>query len=123
MRSLGQRRMVGVGGCMLLAAFAAFAAFSVISHWAIAVVAIVALGYGFYMMHNTLQTLSSEMMPEVRGAAASGFAFCLFAGQAAGVFVLGHAIEAFSFESVFAAIGIALVLLGWRIAGRLAIAR
>lgn len=57
-------------------------------------------GVGFYMLHNTLQTNATQMMPARRGAAVALFATCFFLGQSAGVAVLGVAADHFGTRSV-----------------------
>jgi predicted MFS family arabinose efflux permease len=42
-------------------------------------------GFAFFMLHNTLQTLATQMAPQNRGMAVSLFATALFMGQALGV--------------------------------------
>ncbi len=37
------------------------------------------------MLHNTLQTNATQMLPEARGTAVAGFSSALFLGQSAGV--------------------------------------
>ena len=74
--------------------------------------AISALGLGMYMLHATLQTNATQMAPEARGLAVSTFANALFLGQAAGVWLAGLAIDRIGFPPVFAALGLALTLLG-----------
>lgn len=54
-----------------------------------AVLACFALGIGFYMLHNTLQTNATQMAPERRGSAVSLFALCYFLGQTVGVALAG----------------------------------
>jgi predicted MFS family arabinose efflux permease len=76
-------------------------------------------GFGFYMLHNTLQTKATDMWPAARGTAISTFALCLFCGQALGVALLGKAITAFGYDWTFVATGVALLLLGIRFAWRL----
>ena len=76
-------------------------------------------GFGFYMLHNTLQTKATEMWPAARGTAISAFALCLFCGQALGVALFGRAITAFGYNWAFVATGVALLLLGNRFAWRL----
>lgn len=58
---------------------------------AVVVAACFALGMGFYMLHNTLQTNATQMAPEQRGAAVSLFALCYFGGQTVGVALAGAA--------------------------------
>ena len=55
------------------------------------VLACFAMGMGFYMLHNTLQTNATQMAPERRGAAVSLFALCYFVGQTVGVALAGAA--------------------------------
>ena len=76
-------------------------------------------GFGFYMLHNTLQTKATEMWPAARGTAISAFALSLFCGQALGVALFGRAITAFGYNWAFVATGVALLLLGNRFAWRL----
>ena len=105
---LGQTGLVLGGGGVLCACFVALA---VTPTWIVAVPAIVLLGFGFYMLHNTLQTRATEMAPEARGAGVSFFAFCLFLGQAAGVAVFGWGVARFGYGPMFAIAGIALLAL------------
>lgn len=76
-------------------------------------------GFGFYMLHNTLQTKATEMYPRARGTAISAFALSLFCGQAVGVAVFGRAIAAFGYAPSFVFSGFALLLLAWFFAKRL----
>jgi MFS transporter, YNFM family, putative membrane transport protein len=60
-----------------------------------------AAGVGFYMLHNTLQTLGSQVSPESRGSAMSLFAFSLFAGQTLGIAAAAWAVARFGYLPVF----------------------
>ncbi|MGE0875798.1 MAG: MFS transporter [Burkholderiales bacterium] len=51
---------------------------------ALVIAMLVVAGLGLYGMHGTLQVHATQMAPEARGAAVSGFAFFLFAGQSIG---------------------------------------
>jgi predicted MFS family arabinose efflux permease len=66
-------------------------------------------GMGFFMLHNTLQTQATQMAPEARGTAIAAFAFCLFAGQSAGVALGGTLAAAIGYTPVLK--GAALLLL------------
>jgi predicted MFS family arabinose efflux permease len=77
-------------------------------------------GFGFYLLHNTLQTKATEMYPRARGTAISAFALCLFCGQALGVALFGRAITAFGYAPSFVFTGIALLFLAVFFAIRLA---
>lgn len=81
-RALGQTWLAWSGGLLLCGAFAllAFA-----PAWGWGTIACIVAGLGFYQMHNTLQTLATQMTPTARGTAVSLFASCFFLGQATGV--------------------------------------
>ena len=81
--------------------------------WWLAPIAVGLFGFGFYALHNTLQTNATQMAPEARGSAVSSFAFCLFLGQAAGVSVLGLGVEWAGYRGAIAATGVGLAVLGF----------
>ena len=76
-------------------------------------------GFGFYLLHNTLQTKATEMYPRARGTAISAFALCLFCGQAIGVAVFGRAIAWLGYTTSFVITGVALLALAIRFARQL----
>jgi MFS transporter, YNFM family, putative membrane transport protein len=79
---LGQVGLTIVGSLLLGASYVAFA----FAHaWWTAPFAVVAIGLGFYMFHNTLQTKATEMTPHARGTAVGIFTAALYFGQTAGV--------------------------------------
>jgi YNFM family putative membrane transporter len=43
------------------------------------------VGVGFYMLHNTLQTEATQMVPQARGTGVTLFASMYFLGQTLGV--------------------------------------
>ena len=57
--------------------------------WGWALAGCLLLGFGYYMLHNTLQVNATQMAPDRRGAAVSAFASCFFLGQSAGVWLGG----------------------------------
>ena len=61
----------------------------------VAAPAIFVSGIGFYMLHNTLQTNATQMMPTRRGAAVALFATSFFVGQSVGVAALGIVVDRF----------------------------
>ena len=108
-KTLGERGMVIAGSltmscCYLALAFA--------PNWQICVPILMICGFGFYLMHNTLQTLATELAPHARGTAVSLFAFSLIIGQGAGVAFLGSVIDRHSYTEAFVMVSIALVCLG-----------
>jgi MFS transporter, YNFM family, putative membrane transport protein len=104
---LGERGLALAGGLTLAIAFGLAAAAP--APWSVAPL-IAAIGAGFYMLHNTLQTNATQMAPEARGLAISLFAFCYFLGQAAGVASCGWAVDAFGYAPVFVAAGAMLLV-------------
>lgn len=115
-KRLGVRRMVMLGGWLLLAGFLGLTLAGV---WPATVALVLLLGFGFYLMHNTLQTLATEMAPKARGAAISVFAFALFFGQALGVAADGQLVEHFGYRPMLVFTGAALLLLASRLSKRL----
>ncbi len=77
------------------------------------------LGLGFYMLHNTLQTHATQMAPEARGLAVSGFAMALFIGQAVGVWIGGKVVDHISFTVLFLISGPAVLALALVFSARL----
>jgi predicted MFS family arabinose efflux permease len=77
MRWGGVMAALGLCGLMLQAAWPLWAsAFSLI-------------GFGFFMLHNSLQTKATELAPTARGSAIALHAFFFFLGQAIGPVIFG----------------------------------
>lgn len=114
--ALGERRMAFSGGLLMGACFLAW---WLSPPWFFAAPIALALGFGTYLFHNTLQTHATQMAPETRGTAVALFAFCLFAGQAAGVTVSGWTIDHLGYAPMLLAAGLALPLAGWGFAAAL----
>lgn len=74
--------------------------------------AIAVMGVGFYMLHNTLQTMATRMAPDARGSAVAIFATCYFLAQAVGVWLAGQAVDRYGPWVVFLTAGIILLALG-----------
>jgi predicted MFS family arabinose efflux permease len=70
--------------------------------WQPAILFVAALGFGYYMLHNTLQTNATQMMPEARGTAVAGFSSALFLGQSAGVAIAAPVVDRAGAGVVFA---------------------
>ena len=79
---LGQTGLILIGGLIIGAAYVALALQAV---WWVAPFAVTAIGLGFYMFHNTLQTKATQMTPAARGTAVALFSSSLYFGQTAGV--------------------------------------
>ena len=105
----GQVGLAALGGSLLAAAFVTLA-FE--PHAWLAPFAITAIGLGFYMLHNTLQTNATQMAPEARGTAVSVFSASLYLGQTAGVALAGVAFDHFTAVPVFLTAAAGLLILG-----------
>jgi predicted MFS family arabinose efflux permease len=108
--ALGERRMVLCGGLLMGACFAAWC---LTPPWPLSGPIALLLGFGTYLLHNTLQTHATQMAPASRGTAVSLFSFCLFGGQAIGVSASGWTVDHLGYGAMLAAAALALPLAGW----------
>jgi len=109
-RRLGEVALVRTGSLLMAAALATLAIAPI---WGWAVPACMALGLGFQMMHNTLQTHATQMAPERRGAAVAAFACSLFLGNALGVALAGALVGTVGTAWVMAAGALGLPGVAW----------
>ena len=100
--------MAKLGGVCLAIAFAAVA---FAPSWTWALPACFVAGFGFYALHNTLQTHATQMAPAARGTAVSLFACVLFLGQSLGVLLAAWVVDHSSSAIVFALSALGLLLL------------
>lgn len=108
MRRLGESGLARLGGALLVVGFVSFAYVPVLA-WTPA--ACLIAGFGFYCLHNTLQTNATQMAPAARGAAMSLFACFLFIGQSLGVSGAAWVADNLSDQLIFACSGAGLLLL------------
>jgi predicted MFS family arabinose efflux permease len=106
-RLLGERGMVLVGGIGVALALLAVAWSP---SWPAIALSMLLGGFAFFMLHNTLQTLATQMAPESRGMAVSLFATALFMGQALGVLLASSLMDPLGSSVVIS--GGALVMAG-----------
>jgi predicted MFS family arabinose efflux permease len=64
------------------------------------------------MIHNTLQTHATQMVPDARGLAVATFASCLFLGQAVGVAAAAPVFDNTGAVPIFLVAGVLLFLFG-----------
>jgi predicted MFS family arabinose efflux permease len=105
---LGQAGLAIIGGFVLAAAYLELAMTPV---WWLAPIATTAIGLGFYMLHNTLQTNATQMTPQARGTAVGLFSSALYVGQTAGVAVGALVVDRVGAEPLFLATAVALPVL------------
>jgi len=109
LRRLGERGLVLAGGLVLCAAFVAYWQGPA---WGWGLAASLLAGLGYYLLHATLQTHATQMVPSARGTAVAWFASCLFLGQAVGVTLAGLVVDAAGATMLFAVSALLLPLLG-----------
>jgi len=109
LKRLGERGLAVSGGVVLGVAFLAYLAGPA---WFWALGASVLAGFGYYLLHATLQTNATQMVPGARGTAVAWFASCVFMGQAAGVALAGMVVDLASPLVLFGTSAALLPLLG-----------
>lgn len=107
-RRFGEPGLLLFGGAINCVCYLAIAFSGV---WALFVPLNIVLGFGFGLLHGTLQTKATELAPTARGAAVSLFAFSLFLGQGLGAALLGALIDNAGYTAALALVGIATGLL------------
>jgi predicted MFS family arabinose efflux permease len=90
----------------------AYLALALAPAWWIAPLAVMAIGLGFYMLHNTLQTNATQMSPQARGTAVAIFSSALYLGQSLGVAAGSLLIDRAGAPAIFIVAALALPLLG-----------
>jgi predicted MFS family arabinose efflux permease len=96
--AFGERGLVIGGGIAVMLGFLTLAGAPL---WQTAPLAVAMLGFGYYMVHNTLQTHATQMLPEARGTAVAGFSSALFLGQSIGVALAAPVVDRFGAVPVF----------------------
>jgi predicted MFS family arabinose efflux permease len=89
-KRLGEQGMAlvgggSMGGALLLVGLSPW--------WQLSPLAMLIGGFGFFMLHNTLQAHATQLAPQARGLGVSLFATSLFLGQSIGVMLAGQSIE------------------------------
>lgn len=115
-----QRTLV-IGGGALLAAAYVILTFS--PTWALAPLATAAVGLGYYMLHNTLQTNATQMAPDARGTGLAIFSAALYLGQSIGAAVSAPIVDRAGASPVFLAAAVVLPLFALWFASKLGPAR
>jgi len=110
LRRFGQPGLVTWGAALCAGTYVVIVAAPV---WPVTVLGTCALGFTFYMLHNTVQIKATEMAPQARGAAVAIYASFWALGQALGVAAmgvvigfLGYTAAILAFAAGFAALGL-----------------
>lgn len=106
---LGERGQALAGACAIGAAAALLAASR---SWSWAVPACLLAGFGFFMLHSTLQLHATQMAPTRRATGISLFVISLFGGQALGVALAAWIVDHGSVRAVFLLTAVTVPLLG-----------
>ena len=114
LRRIGESGLARLGGALLCLGLVSFAYVPALA-WT--PVACALSGFGFYCLHNTLQTNATQMAPAARGAAMALFACVLFLGQSVGVLAASWVADHLQDTLIFAASGGGLLILSL-VAGR-----
>src|SRR5690606_11402716 len=77
-----------------------------------AIAACLLTGFGFYMMHNTVQTRGTQIAPATRGIGLACMALALFSGQSSGVAGAAAVIERVGYGTTIAGLGVLSAVLG-----------
>ena len=105
---LGQIGLVIAGG-----GFVSLGFFTLVLQpvWWLAPAAMVSVGLGFYMVHNTLQTNATQMVPQARGTSLAIFSSSLYMGLTAGVALAAPVVDRFTAVPVFLIAAVAFPVL------------
>jgi YNFM family putative membrane transporter len=114
---LGQVRFATGGGVLLALGFLTLA---LTPYWQTTPLSVVVVGFGFYMLHNTLQTNITEAAPEARGTAVAMFSAAIYFGQMLFVSIAAWVFDRYGGEPVFIAAGLLLAAVGLAVARVLA---
>jgi len=83
----------------------------VVNTWWAAIAAVLFGGIGYYMMHGTLMTRTSQLVPALRGTSIALFSAFMFGGVALGVAVGGVVIDHVGYALQFGLCGLGLLAL------------
>ncbi|MDI9329974.1 MAG: MFS transporter [Alphaproteobacteria bacterium] len=108
-RRLGEPGMVHIGTLLFGLPFV-FIAF--VPDWRWAMLASGLSGFGFFMFHNTLQVMATQMHPPQRATCMTLFAGTLFTGQSLGVLLAAHWVDRWGSTWVIASGALIVVLMG-----------
>lgn len=109
-RRLGIKGVIGMGA---VAVGLFFIAAALVPSLGMAAAAFAVSGFGFYMIHNMLQLLATELAPEARGSGVALFASSFFIGQAVGAVAMAAVAEHVGAEAVFLIAGASMLALAW----------
>jgi YNFM family putative membrane transporter len=110
-RNLRPRAMTQLGGAIVGLGVALFGV--ALIPWYVAPAFFFLIGFGFFLLHNNLQTQATELSQTHRGSAVALFAASFFIGQAGGPLLYGIAIPLLGTTWALAMFALALLGLGF----------
>ena len=81
--------------------------------WRLQLLGLVIMGWGFYMIHGSLQVFASELSAEARATALSLHAFFFFMGQTVGPIAYGFGIQHAGKAATLLTAGAVMIVLGF----------
>lgn len=109
-RLLGLGKMAGIGAVLVGLSFFG-AAFGL--NLPLVVAFFTVSGFGFYMIHNMLQILATELSPTARGSGVALYATSFFTGQALGAVAMAALAGWVGPQVVFLVAGVGMILLAF----------
>jgi predicted MFS family arabinose efflux permease len=105
----GERQLMYAGGTFAALGLVAFA---FAAWWPLALLATVLMGFGFYMLHSTIQVHVTELTQTARSAATALHSAFFFGGQAIGPVVYGFALPRLGVVASLSAAAAVMLLVG-----------
>jgi predicted MFS family arabinose efflux permease len=109
LRFLQRRHMMGLGG---LVGGLGLACMSLGMNWPIEMLFMAITGFGFFLLHNPVQTEVSELAPAARSSAYSLHAFSFYVGQAMGPVLYGMGMHTIGLSWSFVVASVCLLCTG-----------
>jgi MFS transporter, YNFM family, putative membrane transport protein len=113
---LGERGLTTLGGALIGLGYVGLVVFigdqADALTWTVALIGCGVAGVGFYMLHNTIQVLATQLVPQSRATAVGLFAGSIFVGQAVGVAIAAPLGATIGHEWVLAGSGVLMAVLG-----------
>lgn len=81
--------------------------------WPVIAAMFLAAGFGFYMLHSTVQNRATELSPAARGAGMSLAAFCFYSGQGLGPAIGGAVAARFDYPALYVGVGLLTIAFGF----------
>ncbi|HEX3862476.1 MAG TPA: MFS transporter [Stellaceae bacterium] len=109
LRFLQRRQMMGLGGVF---GGLGLACIALGTDWPVEALFMAITGFGFFLLHNPVQTEVSELAPSARASAYSLHAFSFYTGQAIGPVLYGLGLHTIGLSASFAVAGLCFLATG-----------